>query len=235
MNDMSFNILIDESGDTTNLKDNPTNRVMGALIFFEDYSVLETKFLQFVDNCPEIKQFIKKKPHDLKFETLKKQPNSEELFELALNFLIENKCKFYWHPIKDKDRKHQKKEYEVRFTKLVESCNLDILPNLILVLKRENKRMGKIGLYLDRGTYNTKNEKTYINIYFGDNSFNYYEAIGEHYQIPITYIKPKGLHWCADIIAGVTREGFYKESLYSKVYKLISNNRFADIVYGEFA
>src|SRR3989338_9056290 len=107
--EISFNLMIDESGDTTNLKDTPLNRAVGALVFFQDYTNLESDFLQFVNNTPSLKYFIDNKPHDLKFETLNKQQNSEELFELILNFLIKKGCKFYWHPIKEQNKRHQKK------------------------------------------------------------------------------------------------------------------------------
>ena len=134
MKGISFNVLIDESGDTTNLKDNPLNRAIGALIFFDDYPILEKDFSEFAGHIPELKIFLENKPHNLKFKTLNKQKNREHLFELIFTFLVQKGCKFYWHPIKDKNRKHHQKEDGTRFTKLVESCNLDILPNLIMKL-----------------------------------------------------------------------------------------------------
>src|SRR3989344_9248589 len=176
MAEISFNILLDESGDKTNLTvDNPMNYAVGALIFFENYNSLEQKFLERVNNITPLR-IILEKSHNLKFETLKKEPNYNELYDLILGFLSLEKCKFYWHPIKDQNIKHIKQEDGgIRFTKLVESCHLDIIANLIIILKKNGHKVGQIGLFCDQGTYNPKNGENHFCIYIKDRAFCYFK------------------------------------------------------------
>lgn len=234
MKEFSFNILIDESGDSTNLKDNPSNRAIGALIFFREYDALERNFLSFVKKNFQLKRFLDNKPHDLKYETLKKQPNAEELLGSILTFLIHQKCKFYWHPIKEQSKKHSPKIDGIRVTKLIESCNLDILPNLILRLKADGKKIGKVTLYCDGGTYNPSDKSKALCFWIGQNSFSFSESLDEKYKVELIFVKSKKLHYCVDIIAGIARENFNKWPPYNRFYQLLMENKFMDIVENEF-
>ena len=245
MKEENFNMIIDESGDTTNQKENPMNYLVGCLIFFEDIKNLENDFNNFIQIDSNLRDIVNNEPHKLKFERIKryakvKNLNCDKIFCSILDFFIKRGCKFYFYPIKSGDKnineKDEERVYVLKFTKNILSYNPDIIANLVLDKNRKNEKIGNIIIYCDEKIWKGNKvglsvKGTMFSIYLPQGKIDHINY-DKHYEFNVKEIKPTNiLHQCADIIAGIARENFNIDYFdRPKAYQLLLNNRFADIV-----
>lgn len=241
------NIILDESGNTTakgeEQKKGPKCRTIGALIFNQDMSILEAKLKEYINCHSSLSMINLYNPASFKYEKFKKLPDCNIIFDIILDFLVNQGCYFYYHPIYDYNKKIPEKINNIKSTKLILGCNFDIIANFILV-KRKNKEDvdSRINVFYDKEDNNLLECAININspafiIYPLDikdkmDLENFYEF----YTFDIKRIHGTNiLHVCTDIIAGICNDNYNKHIIeQSNPFRKILKNKFCDIVTGYF-
>ena len=238
-----INVLVDESGDTSNRKianlSKANNRVVGALIFSKDIQTLKKELKNFVDSDSELKKLVTTKPRNLKYETIANLNNSELIFLKLLEFLVSKGCKFYLNPVdQKKGRKDSPRTVEGEKLSLrVIRDGWDIFGNIVLSLRAKGKEIGQVNIYCDKAFYEKENINVAVNseshqlcVYLKEEKLHPNNEFKEFYSFPVFEEKSNGfLHNMADIVAGILSRNYYETNKTSS-YNFLIKHLFVPLV-----